>query len=122
MRHAGLTLALPIGLLALTVILPSWLRGLVSAARCQQLLSPHSLPAVVAAIALAAVTTPTDSKKRIACGVKASAQAKTLNRPIRCHGAGHSHHNTPGMIGPTTAPSARMMLLASGKSSKNDDF
>ncbi len=33
MRHAGLALALPVGLLALTVVLPALLGGLVSAAR-----------------------------------------------------------------------------------------
>ena len=111
MRHAGLALALPVGLLTLPVVLPARLGALVSAPRCQQLLSPHSLPAVVAAIALAAVTTRTDSKNRVARRVKASAQAKPLNRSIRCHGAGHSHHNRSGMIGQMTAPSARMILL-----------
>jgi hypothetical protein len=118
MRHARLALALPVGLLTLAVVLPARLGGLVSAARCQQLLSPHSLPAVVAAIALAAVTTRTDSKNRVARRVKASAQAKPLNRSIRCHGAAHSHHNTSGMIGQMTAPSARMMLLALGQVQK----
>src|SRR5688572_19524949 len=53
MRHARLTSALPIGLLALAVILPACRGGLVSAARCPQLLLPYSLPAAVAAVALA---------------------------------------------------------------------
>ena len=63
MRHARLALTLSMGLLALAMVLPAHLRGLVSAARCPQLLLPHSLPTGLAAIALAAVTTSTDSKK-----------------------------------------------------------
>jgi hypothetical protein len=62
MRHAALTSALPIGLLALTVILLACRRGLVSAPRCPHLLSSHSLPATVTAIALAAITTRTDGE------------------------------------------------------------
>ena len=72
---------------------------------CQQLLLPHSLRATIAAIALAAITTHTDSKGRVARGINAPPQAKALNGSICCHGAGHSH--APGMIGQTTAPSAR---------------
>jgi hypothetical protein len=60
MRHARLTSPLTIGLLTLAVISPAYRRGLVSAARCPQLLLPHALPAIVAAIALAAITTRTD--------------------------------------------------------------
>jgi hypothetical protein len=59
MRHAGPSLTLSIGLLALAMIQLACLRSLVSAARCQQLLLPHSLPAGLAAIALAAVTATT---------------------------------------------------------------
>jgi hypothetical protein len=91
MRHAGLASALPIGLLALAVILPVCRGGLVSAASCEQLLLAHSLPATVATIALAAVTIRTDSEKRVARGIKAPPQAKALSRSICCHGTGHSH-------------------------------
>ena len=62
MRHTRLASALPIGLLALAVILSACCGGLVSAARCPQLLLPHSLPAALAAIALAAITARTDSE------------------------------------------------------------
>ena len=85
MRHAGLTSALPIGLLALVVILSAYCGGLVSATRCPQLLLPHSLPAAVAAIALAPITTRTDSEKRVARWVRAPPPAKALGRLIRCH-------------------------------------
>ena len=86
MRHARLAATLSMGLLALAMILPAYLRGLVSAARCPQLLLPHSLPTGLAAIALAAVTTRTDVEKRVACWVNAPPHAKALNRPICCHG------------------------------------
>jgi hypothetical protein len=66
MRHARLTLPLPIGLLTLAVILLACRRGLVSAARGSYLLLSHSLPATIAAIALAAITTRTDGEKRVA--------------------------------------------------------
>ena len=75
MRHARLTSPLPIGLLALAVILLAYRGCLVSAARCPQLLLPHSLPATVAAIALAAVTTSTDGEKRVARRIKAPPHA-----------------------------------------------
>ena len=68
MRHLRPALALAIGSLTLAVILPAWLGGLVSAACRQQLLLPHSLPADLAAIALAVVTTRTDGEKRAARG------------------------------------------------------
>ena len=102
MRHTRLTLALPIGLLALAVILSACCGGLVSVARCPHLQLPHSLPAAITAIALASITTRTDSEKRVARGVKASPPAKALNRPICCHGTAHSQHNTPAMTGQTT--------------------
>jgi hypothetical protein len=66
MRHARLTSALPIGMLALAVILLAYRRGLVSTARCPHLLLSHSLPATVTAIALAAITTRADGEKRVA--------------------------------------------------------
>ena len=62
MRHAGLALALPIGLLTLAVILPAHCGRLVSAASGLQLLLAHSLPVAVAAIALAPITTRADSE------------------------------------------------------------
>src|SRR5258706_3059735 len=91
MRHARLTLALPIGLLALVVILSAFCRGLVSAARCPQLLLPHSLPAAIAAIALASITTRPESEERVARPVKASPHTKALNRPRCCHCNYHTH-------------------------------
>ena len=87
MRHAGLTSALPIGLLALAVILPACRGGLVSVARCPQLLLPYSLPAAVAAIALASITTRTDGEKPAARGVKTPPHAKALSGSICCHSA-----------------------------------
>jgi hypothetical protein len=84
MRHARLTSPLPIGLLALAVISPAYRRGLVSTARSPQLLLPHSLPAIVAAIALAAIATRTDVEKRVACWIKASPYAKAFGRLICC--------------------------------------
>ena len=90
MRHARPTSALPIGLLALAVILSAFCGGLVSAARGPQLLLPYSLPAAVAAIALAAITARADSEQRVARGVEASPHAKALIRSICCHRASHS--------------------------------
>ena len=107
MRHARSTSAFAIGLLPLVVIVPACPGGLVSAARCPQLLLPHSLPAAVAAIALAPITTRTDTEKRVARGVKTPPLAKAFNRSICCRPHRHLHHNTPGMIGPMTAPSIR---------------
>jgi len=95
MRHARPALTLSMGLLALAMVLPACLRGLVSAARCPQLLLPHSLPTGLAAIALAAVTTRTDSKKSVASGIKAPAHAKTFCASIGFHCFRHSHYNTP---------------------------
>ena len=118
MRHTRLTSALPIGLLALAVILSACCGGLVSVARCPHLLLPHSLPAAITAIALASITTRTDGEKHAAGGVKTPPHAKALSGPICCHSAGHSPHNTPGMIGQMTAPSAPMMLLPSAPSSE----
>jgi hypothetical protein len=82
------------------------------------LLLPYSLPAAVAAIALASITTRTDGEKAAARGVKTPPHAKALSGSICCHSAGHSPHNTPGMIGQMTAPSAPMMLLPSAPSSE----
>jgi len=104
MRHARLTSALPIGLLALAVILLAYCRGLVSAARYPHLLLSHSLPATVTAIALAAITTRTDSEKRVARWVKAPPQAKAFGRLICCH---HLNRICQQLIGQMTAPSAR---------------
>ena len=95
MSHARLAATLSMGLLALAMILPACLRGLVSAARCPQLLLTHSLPTGLAAIALAAVTTRTDSKERVASGVKAPAHAKTFFASIGFHCLRRSHYNTP---------------------------
>jgi hypothetical protein len=82
------------------------------------LLLPHSPPAPVAAIALAAITTRTDSENPAARGINASSHAKALNRPICCHGTVHSQHNTPRMIGLMTAPFGAMMSLASAEVQK----
>jgi hypothetical protein len=122
MRHARLAAALPIGLLALAVIVPAYRGVLVSAARCPQLLLPHSPPATVTAIALTTITTRTDSEKRVARRVKASPHAKALSRLICCHGGGHSHHDTTAMIGQTTGAFGAMMSLAPGRGSENYVF
>ena len=114
MRHEGLALALPVGLLALAVVLPARFGGLVSAAGSPQLLSPHSPPAVVAAIALAPITTRTDGEKRVARRVNASPHAKAFNRPICCHGTVHSQHNTPGDDRTDDCAFGAMMSLAIG--------
>jgi hypothetical protein len=104
MRHARLTSASPIGLLALAVILLAYRRGLVSATRCPHLLLSHSLPATVTAIALPAITTRTDGEQRVARWVKAPPHAKAFGRPICCH---HLNRICQQMIGQMTAPSAR---------------
>ena len=90
MRHAGPALPLSIGLLALAMIQLACLRGLVSAARCQQLLLPHSLSTGLAAIALAAVTATTEGEHRIATGITTPARAKAISRSIRGHGSGQT--------------------------------
>jgi hypothetical protein len=84
MRHARLTSPLPIGLLALAVISPAYRRCLVSTARCPQLLLPHSLPASVAAIALAAIATGTDTEERVACWIKAPPYPQAFDTLICC--------------------------------------
>ncbi len=104
MRHARLTSSLPIGLLALAVILLAYRRGLVSTARCPHLLLSHSLPAAVTAIALAAITTRTDGEKRVARWVKAPPHAKAFGRLICFR---HLNRICQQMIGQMTAPSAR---------------
>ena len=104
MRHARLTSPLPIGLLALAVILLAYRRGLVSTARCPHLLLSHSLPATVAAIALAAIATRTDGENHVARWVTAPPYAKAFNRLICCH---HLHRICQQTIGQMTAPSAR---------------
>jgi hypothetical protein len=88
MRHAGATLTLSIVLLATAMIHPAYVRGLVSAARRQELLLPHSLPTGRAAITLAPVTATTESKHRVATGVTTPARATAVNRTVRCHDAG----------------------------------
>ena len=104
MRHARMASPLPIRLLALTVILLAYRRCLVSASRCPHLLLPHSLPATVTAIALAAITARTNGEKRVARWVKAPPHAKAFCRLICCH---HLHRICHQMIGRMTAPSAR---------------
>jgi hypothetical protein len=104
MRHAKLISPLPIGLLALAVILLAYRRGLVSTARCSHLLLAHSSPATVIAIALAAITTCTDGEKRVARWVKAPPHAKAFDRLICCH---HLNRICQQMMGQMTAPPAR---------------
>jgi hypothetical protein len=104
MRHARPTSPLPIGLLALAVILLAWRRG---------------LPAIIAAITLAAITTRTDGEKRVARWVKTAPHAKAFGRLICCH---HLNRICQQMIGQMTAPSAPMMSLALGQSSENYVF
>ena len=122
MRHARLTSTLPVGLLAMAVILLACCGGLIATARCPLLLLPHSLPAAVAAIALASITTRADREKRVARGVNASPHAKALHRPICCHSTAHSQHNTPEMIGQMTGAFGAMMSLALGPSSESYAF
>ena len=122
MRHARPTSALLIGLLALAVILSAFCGGLVSAARCPQLLLPHSLPAAIAAIALASITTRTDSEKRVARGVKASPHAKALKRPICCRATAHPQHNTPAMTGQTIGAFGADDVAVPARSSENSVF
>jgi len=104
MRHTRLTSPLPIGLLALAVILLACRRRLVSAARCPHLLLSHSLPAIIAAITLAAITTSTDGEKRVARWVKTALHAKACGRLLCCR---HLNRICQQMIGQMTAPSAR---------------
>jgi hypothetical protein len=104
MRHARLTSALPIGMLALAVILLACRRGLVSTARCPHLLLSHSLPATVTAIALAAITTRTDGEKSVAHWVNAPPHAKAFYGLIGCR---HLNRICQQMSGQMTAPSAR---------------
>ena len=92
MRHAALTSPLPIGLLAPAVILLACRRGLVSPPRCPYLLLAHSLPAAIAAIPLAAVTTRTDVEKRVARRVNAPPHAKAFDGSICRH---HVKQNMP---------------------------
>jgi len=86
----------------------------VSAARCTQLLLPHSLPAAVTAIALASVATRTDREKRVASGVNASPHAKALKRPICCHNTFHSQQNTASDDRTDDCAFGAMMSLAIG--------
>jgi|HubBroStandDraft_1064217.scaffolds.fasta_scaffold102308_3 hypothetical protein len=93
MRHARLTSPLPLGLLALAVILLACRRGLVSAARCPHLPLSHSLPAIIAAITLAAITARTDMlffmSSRLQRGFNAGQQAvyrKRLGEVAICAG------------------------------------
>jgi hypothetical protein len=111
MRHARLTLPLPIGLLALAVVLLACHGGLVPAPRCPQLLLTHSLPADVAAIALASITTRTDSEKRVARWVKAPPHAKALSTLICCH----SKQNMPTDDRTDDCAFGAMMSLALGR-------
>ena len=57
----------------------------------------------------------------VAVGIQTPARAKTVSGSIRSCGSGHSHHDTPWMIGRMIAPSARMMLLASSTPSKDSE-
>jgi hypothetical protein len=82
MRHAGLTSASPVGLLALAVIVPTRRRGLISSARCTQLLLVCSLSAAVTAIALASIATRTDREKRVAGGITTPPLAKSFDTSI----------------------------------------
>ena len=104
MRHARLTSPLPIGLLALAVILLACRRGLVSAPRYPHLLLSHSLPAITAAITLAAITTRTDGEKRVARWIKTAPHAKAFGRLICCR---HLNRICQQMILQMTALSAR---------------
>jgi hypothetical protein len=104
MRHARPTSPLPIGPLALAVILLAYRRCLVSVTGFPHLPLSHSLPATVTTIALAAITTRTDGEKRVARWVKAPPHPKAFGRLICCH---HLNRICQQKIGPMTAPSAR---------------
>jgi hypothetical protein len=87
------------------------------------LLLPHSLPAAIAAIALASITTRTDSEKRVARGVKASPHAKALHRPICCHGTAHSSTQYPSDDqGQTTGAFGADDVAVPARSSENYVF
>jgi hypothetical protein len=121
MRHAHTKLALPVGALAMTVCLLARFRSLVTVARCQDLPSPHALPAGITAIALAPVATATHSKHRVALGVEASTGAKDIKR--RFLRSSHSCHYTRYAEDRTDDSAfGAMMLLPCGQSLKNDDF
>ncbi len=95
MRHGPLGTTLSISSLTAAVRFLTDSGRLVTAARCQYLFSPHSLPAGVAAIALPArFTASTDSEDSIAIGIDAVAWAKPIRGAIRRLGLGH----------PTTIP------------------
>jgi hypothetical protein len=83
------------------------------------LLLAHSLPATIAAIALAAVTTRTDVEKRVARWVNAPPHAKAFDRPIRCH---HLKQNMPTDDRIDDCAFGSMMSLAYGGSSENYVF
>ena len=108
MRHTRLALTLSMGLLALAMFLPTCLRGLVSTPCRPQLLLPQSLSTDLAAIASAAVTTRTDSKKRVASRVRAPTQAKAFSASIGFRCFRHSHHNTPYPDDRTNADDSRL--------------
>jgi hypothetical protein len=75
----------------------------------------HSLPACVAAIALASITTRTDSEERVARRVKAPLHAKALSRSICCH----SQQNMPTADRTDDFAFGAIMSLASAKVQKN---
>jgi len=121
MRHSHLGSPLPIGALAVAMCLFTRFGRLVMMAVCQYLSPPHSLPAGVTAITVASVAATTQSKDGIAVGVETPARAKSVYR--RCLCSSHSLATIPHRDDRTDDGAfGAMILLASGKSPKNDDF
>jgi hypothetical protein len=79
MRHTRAGFPLPISALAVPMCFLTRFGCLVTMAGCQELSPPDSLPAGLAAIALASVAAATQSKHGAAVGVETSARAKSVN-------------------------------------------
>ena len=124
MRHIPWELTVAIGFLATTMRMPTDIGRLVAAARRQQLLSPHPLPAWVAAIALPAVTVRTDRKESIAARVTASAHPKAFAG--RISGSRFRHLSITilekRMIGQMTCAFGADDVARLRRSPKKDDF
>jgi hypothetical protein len=124
MRHTPRVLTFAIGFLATTMRMLTDIGRLVAAARRQQLLSPHSLPACIAAIALPAVTVRTDREESIAAWVTTSVQTKAPEGQISCRRFRHLSITIPEkrMIGQMTRAFGADDVARLRRSPKKDDF